>query len=202
LKLYHQARTRSARVRWLLAELGVPYDLETVDVLSGAGRRPDYLKIHPHGFVPALEDDGTVLIESAAICMYLVDRYGGGRFAPAPGTIERGKYYEWMVYVPATADPETETIMFHTVFLPESHRLPQLVERSKKRWRTKIEPRYAAAVEHSTFILGDTFTAADVMVASSLAWAQMAGVLGNDPRIARYFAKLSERPGFRDAFAL
>ena len=200
MKLYHQARTRSSRARWLLAELGVPCDVQPVDVFAGDGRKPDYQQaVHPHGFVPALEDDGQILIESAAICMYLADRYGEGRLAPKPGTIERGKYYEWLVYVPATADPCLETIMFHTRFLPEAKRLPQLVDRAKKTWSSKIEPRFIATVSKSPFILGDTFSAADVLAGGALAWAKMAGVLGDDHALLRYFEAITSRPAFIEA---
>ena len=197
MKLYHQPRTRSSRVRWMLAELGVPCDVQPVDVFAGEGRRPEYQQaVHPHGFVPALEDDGLVLIESSAICMYLADRYGEGRLAPKVGSKERGKYYEWMVYIPATADPVLETIMFNTVFLPEAKRLPQLVDRAKKTWTTKIEPRIKAGLGDSPFILGDTFSAADVMVAGALTWARMAQVLGDDPTITRYVEAMVARPAF------
>jgi glutathione S-transferase len=205
MKLYHQARTRSARVLWMLEELqedaGVQgYELEQVNVFVGEGRHPEYLKVHPHGFVPALEDDGQVLLESSAICMYLADRYCNGALAPNVGTKERGKYYEWMVYVPATADPACETIMFHTMFLPEQHRVPALVDRAQKRWSTKIEPHYAAALASSPYVLGETFTAADVMVASSLGWARVAGALGDSPVLARYLERISARPAFAKAF--
>jgi glutathione S-transferase len=197
MKLYHQPRTRSSRVRWLLAELGVSCDVQPVDVFAGDGRKPDYQQaVHPHGFVPALEDDGVVLIESAAICMYLADRYGDGRLAPKVGSVERGKYYEWMVYVPATADPCLETIMFHTLFLPEAKRIPQLVERAKKTWSSKIEPRFVAALTKTPFILGETFSAADVLVAGSLTWAKMAGVIGDDPSLKRYLDTITARPAF------
>jgi glutathione S-transferase len=197
MKLYHQPRTRSSRVRWLIAELGVPCDLQPVDVFAGDGRKPDYHQaVHPHGFVPALEDDGAVLIESAAICMYLADRYGEGRLAPKVGTIERGKYYEWMVYVPATADPCLEAIMFNTMFLPEPKRNPQLVERSKKTWTTKIEPRFIASLAKTPFILGEAFTAADILAAGALTWARMTGVLGENPALQRYLEIITSRPAF------
>ncbi len=197
MKLYHQPRTRSSRVRWLLAELGVPCDVQPVDVFAGEGRKPDYTQgVHPHGYVPALEDEGVVLIESSAICMYLADRYGDGRLAPKVGTIERGKYYEWMVYVPATVDPALETIMFQTVFLPEAKRTPGLADRAKKTWTTKIEPRFKAALDKTPFILGDTFSAADVLAGGALAWAQMANVLGDDPAVRRYLDALMARPAF------
>lgn len=199
MKLYHQARTRSSRVRWLLAELGVPHEIEVVDVFTGKGRAPEYLKVHPHGFVPALEEDGQILIESSAICMHLADRFGDGKLAPPVGTPERGRYYEWMVYVPATVDPCLETIMFHTVFLPEDRRLPQLVERAKKTWTAKIEPRFKAALSAHRYVLGDEFSAADVLVGSALGWAKMTGALGDDPVLGRYLGSLAARPAFVEA---
>ena len=69
MKLYHQPRTRSARVSWLLGELGLATrtEIQHVNVFTGEGRKPEYLEVHPHGFVPALEDDGGVLVESSAI---------------------------------------------------------------------------------------------------------------------------------------
>jgi glutathione S-transferase len=187
-------------VRWLLSELGVPCDVQPIDVFSGEGRKPEYqTAVHPHGFVPALEDDGVVLIESSAICMYLADRYGDGRLAPKAGSKERGKYYEWMVYIPATADPCLETIMFHTLFLPEEKRLPQLVDRAKKTWSGKIEPRMRDQLSKTPFILGEAFSAADILVGGSLAWARMAGVLGDDPAIKRYVEAITTRPAFVEA---
>jgi len=202
MKLYHQPRTRSSRVRWLLGELGLDAqaEIQRVNVFTGEGRKPEYLAVHPHGFVPALEEDDGVLIESSAICLYLVDRYGEGKLAPPPGTFARGKYFEWMVYVPATVDPCLETIMFHTVFLPESHRLPILVERAKKKWAEKIQPRLSSAVERGPWILGDDFTAADVVVGSALAWARMAGVLEDTRPLAAYIERCSSRPAFTKAY--
>jgi len=199
MKLYHQARTRSSRVRWLLQELGVEHEVVNVNVFAGEGRSPEHMQVHPHGFVPALEDEGAVLIESGAICLHLADRHGDGKLAPPVGSIARGKYYEWMVYVPATVDPCLETIMFHTMFLPEPKRLPQLVEKAKKTWSSRIEPRIAKALGSSSFILGETFSAADIMVGGAVAWAQMAGVLGNEPAVTRYLAAISARPAFVSA---
>ncbi|MDB5215917.1 MAG: Glutathione S-transferase [Myxococcaceae bacterium] len=197
MKLYHSPRTRSSRVRWFLAELDVSCEVQTVDVFAGDGRKPGYQEnVHPHGYVPALEDEGVVLIESSAICMYLADRYGKGRFAPEPGTIDRGKYYEWMVYVPATVDPCLETVMFHTMFLPEAKRIPALVDRAKKMWAAKIEPRFKAALDKTPFILGETFSAADVLAGGALAWAKMANVLGDDTVIHRYLDGIMARPAF------
>lgn len=199
MKLYHQPRTRSARVRWMLGELGLTAqtEIQRIDVFTGEGRKAEYLAVHPHGYVPALEDDGGVLVESAAIVLYLVERYGAGKLAPAPGSFARGKYYEWMVYVPATVDPCLETIMFNTVFLPESHRLPVLVERAKKKWVKTIQPHITRSLGDQPWILGDDFTAADVLVGSAVAWAQMAGVL-DDEKLIAYLDRAAARPAFRE----
>jgi glutathione S-transferase len=185
----------------MIAELGLAArtEIEQVDIYGGAGRKPDYLALHPHGYVPALEDDGGVLVESSAIALYLVERYGEGKLAPAPATFARGKYYEWMVYVPATVDPCLETIMFHTVFLPESHRVPALVERSKKKWAKIIQPHLARSLEKGPWILGEEFSAADVIVASAVAWSQFAGVL-DDPTLFTYLERASSRPAFKEAY--
>src|SRR4029079_6670911 len=84
------------------------------------------------------------------------------------------------------ADPCLETIMFHTLFLPEKHRLPVLVERAKKTWSQKIEPRFIKALEGRNWILGDDSSAADVMVATPLVWARRPGVLGDSPVLQSY----------------
>lgn len=201
MKLHHHPRTRSSRVLWLLEELGVPHEIALVDLPGGEQRKPEYRRVHPHGVVPALEMDGEVLIESAAICMYLADRYADAKLAPPVGDPQRRKYYEWMVYVPATADPVCETVTLHTMLLPEAQRLPQLVEQARATWSTKIEPHYAAALSRSRFVLGDAFTAADVLVGSSLLWARMIGLLSADPDVARYLADVTSRPAFAKAHA-
>jgi glutathione S-transferase len=86
--------------------------------------------------------------------------------------------------------------MFHTMFLPEAKRIPALVDRAKKTWSSKIEPRFRTALAKSPFILGETFSAADVLAGGALTWAKMAGVLGEDPALARYIDALMARPAF------
>jgi glutathione S-transferase len=202
MKLYHHPRTRSARVRWMLGELGLSArtELEEVDIYGGGGRKPDYLAKHPHGYVPALEEDEGVLVESSAIALHLVDRYGEGKLAPPMGTFERGKYYEWMVYVPATVDPCLETIMMHTLFIPEPLRIPVLVERSKKKWAKIIQPHLSRALANRPWILGEEFSAADVIVASAVAWSRMASVL-DDATLIQYLERAAARPAFVEAYS-
>ena len=107
MRLSLHPMTRATRPRWLLEELGAPYELEIVDVYKGEGKRPeDLLETHPHGAVPALTDGDLTLIESSAICLYLADQHAAGGLAPPLGSAERGRYYQSMVsHSVATAEP-------------------------------------------------------------------------------------------------
>lgn len=200
MKLFHMPRTRSDRARWMLEEIGVPHELVTVDVFAGQGRSPEHLTRHPLGHVPVLEIGGVTLIESAAICMHLADLHPEAKLAPPLATPERAKYYEWMTFVPASVDPCLETIMFHTVFLPEDKRLPKLVESQRRKWQ-KIEQYLVKRLDGQRFAVGDAFTAADILIASCLLWARMAGALSDSPVLAAYLAEHCARPAFARVYS-
>ena len=98
MKLYYAPKTSAFRCRWMLEELGAPHELVNVSLQRGEHKRPEYLKIHPLGSVPALVDGDNNFIESAAIVMHLADKDPEQRFAPAPGSPERGHYYQWILF--------------------------------------------------------------------------------------------------------
>src|SRR5947207_15156799 len=100
LKLFYVPQTRSFRPRWLLEELGVPYEL--VKMTAAQTKTPEYLAVHPLGKVPALQDDGVTIFESAAIIAHLADKFG---LAPKAGTAQRGLYYQWIIFAMATLEP-------------------------------------------------------------------------------------------------
>ncbi|MET0152909.1 MAG: glutathione S-transferase N-terminal domain-containing protein, partial [Candidatus Binatia bacterium] len=89
MKLYYARQTRASRARWMLEEIGEPYELVRLDLSKGEHKRPEYLKIHPHGAVPALVDGETAMFESAAICAYLADKFPAKGFAPPPTSAAR-----------------------------------------------------------------------------------------------------------------
>src|SRR4051794_3745039 len=110
LKLYYVPRTRAVRARWMLEELGVPHELHRVDLANGEHRSPEYLaRVHPLGHVPVLVDGETAIFESAAIIAYLADRFPEKQLAPAPGSPERGPYYQWMFYAVTELEPHVAT---------------------------------------------------------------------------------------------
>lgn len=200
MKLYHSQFTRSGRARWMLEELGVSYDLERISFASGAHKTPEYLAINPHGVVPSLVDGDLKLVESSAIVMHLADKFADKKLAPPPGTDERAAYYRWMVYIPATVDPVLETLTMHTRFLPEDKRNPALVEAAKAKL-AGIFKVLESAVDGREFVVGSSFTGADVVVASALGWVGFLGLLGDHPRLASYLGGLQQRPAYQRAYA-
>jgi len=200
MKLYYAPQTRAGRPRWLLEEIGAPYELVRIDLSKGEQKKPEYLKIHPHGAVPALVDGDLGVFESAAICMYLADKFPEKRLAPPIGTPARGLYYQWMVYTIATLEPPLMQIFLNTVMLPEAERSPAIAEKGHAMFAESVRV-LEQALAGKTFILGEQFSAADVMIGSTLVWAGMMGLTGSYPQIQAYVTRLSERPALQRARA-
>ncbi len=154
MKLYHCPNSRSVRIVWLLEELGLDYELEVFKLGEKAMRAPEYLKIHPGGRVPALEDEGVVLFESGAIVEYLLARYGQGRMVPDVASPEFAMYLQWLHYAEGMIMPQVNIIMVETVFLPPERRNDVNVARA-----TKLLTRMLAAVE--AHLEGREFLAGD-----------------------------------------
>jgi glutathione S-transferase len=200
MKLYHAPQTRSVRPRWLLEEMGVPYELVKLDMSKGEHKTPAYLKIHPHGALPALLDGDLAMIESGAICSYLADKFPDKQMAPPLGTPARGRYEQWMFYTMATLEPPIVQLFMHTIMLPEAQRSAQVVEESRTAYAACARV-LSDALAGRTYLLGEQFTAADVMVGSTLAWAQMMGLTNDWPELAAYVQRLATRPAFQHAQA-
>jgi glutathione S-transferase len=201
LTLYHSPQSRSIRPRWLLEELGVPYEVKVLSLADGDQKKPEYLKLNPNGAVPTLADGDLVLWESAAICQYLADKFPDKRLAPSVGTPERGKYYQWIHYAMCGIEPPAVAIFMHTIRLPEAERVPTVVEGAKQQLAAALKV-VDDAVAGREWILGSQFTAADVMVGSTLAWCQMMGMMGDQvPNASAYLARCAARPAFQRASA-
>ena len=99
MKLYGYRNGRALRALWALEEAGAEYEYVEVDIMHGRGREPWFLKINPGGKVPVLDDGGTIVTESAAICMHLAEKYPASRLLPPVGTAERTECYKWISFV-------------------------------------------------------------------------------------------------------
>ena len=198
IKLYHAPLTRSIRIFWLLEELGIPYELERVAFQPPA---VPFSQKTPYGKVPAIEDGDVVMFESGAILEYVLERYGNGKLAPAPGSAERGAFLQWVHFAEATVLPPLGDIVRHTVFKPEAERVQSVVDDARVRLAHTLEVA-ERALEGREYLLASGFSAADVMMGVSLLIARRLKSL--DPKLANlaaYLARLEQRPALQKALA-
>jgi glutathione S-transferase len=201
LKLYYATQSRAVRPRWMLEEIGAPYELVRLNLAAGDQKKPAYLALNPNGTVPTLVDGDLVLFESAAVCQYLADKFPDARLAPPAGTPARGLYYQWIHYAMSGLEPPAITIFVHTVHKPEAERIPQLVDEARLQLGAVLAVVEKALVGRD-YIVGAGLTAADVMIGSTLGWCRMMGMV--DPAhaaIAAYLGRLAARPAYQRAIA-
>jgi glutathione S-transferase len=199
LKLYFAPRTRSVRVLWLLEELGLPYQLERVDFLPPAQRF--FAQRTPTGKLPTLEDGDVVLCESGAIVEYVLERYGEGRLAPAPGSPARAKFLQWVHFAESTAFPPLGIVVWLTLYRDDAASHAKLIEDARGRAATGLE-FVERELGGSDYLLGREFSAADIMMGFSLVAARVLGVLDDrHPALQAYLARLEQRPAYQRAVA-
>ncbi len=186
MKLFWAPQTRSQRAIWMLEEAGVDYEMEVVDI-AGENREDtaEFLAASPMGKVPAISDGDVAMSESAAICLYVADRYGMGTLAPALDDPLRGKYLYWMLYTPAVVEPAMSD-KFHQVE----------VNRYSSGWGDfdMMIENWDSALDGREWIVGDQFTAADVMLGSSAIFLSMFNMLPETRNIGAYGERCLARP--------
>ena len=201
LKVHHARRARSARIIWLLEELSVPYELAQLEFKREILRSPEYLALHPLGQIPVLEDGQTTMFESGAILEYLLETRGEGRLAPAVGSPSRAHYLQWFHYGEASIARHLSDIVRHRFSLPEADRNAAFLEEARGRYRETLHV-IERALQGQKFVLGDAFTAADIMISYGMIVGkitrELPAELGN---IADYLGRLQERPAYAKAWA-
>jgi glutathione S-transferase len=186
-RLFYMPRTRSSRVLWLLEEIGEPYDLTEI---AGAERRSAaHLDRHPLGRVPALElDDGTVIFESAAICLQLADLHPDAGLTAPLGSSERALVYQWVLF----AMTELEGPLFRWI-----RELGEGVVDSPSSQRfADAAAGLEAALKRGDWVLGERFTVADVLCASVLSGAHSRQLLEPWPGLRAYVERAEARPAY------
>lgn len=191
MRLYWNAYSRATRPRWLIEEAGIPCEIVNVDMRAGEHKTDAYRAVHPHGKVPALVDGDTTIIESAAITLYLADNTA---LAPAPGTTARGLYYQWAFWSMVTLEPQVVVLAAQARKPPEEQDKAALAE-ATERYQECLRVLTPVVASH-TWVLGDTFSAADVLLVSILAWAGAMKLNAGFPEIEAYVARGKARPGF------
>ena len=175
----------------MLEEAGIDYDMERVQ-LGSPDLSDEFLAASPMGKVPAIVDGDVAMAESAAICLYVADRYCSDTLAPATDDPRRGKYLYWTLYTPAVVEPAMSE-KFNKV----------AANRQRSGWGDfdlMIET-WDGALEGKEWISGDGFTAADVMLGSSAIFLRMFGMLPETRNLDAYADRCTQRPAYERAVA-
>jgi glutathione S-transferase len=195
IELYGAPNSSSGRTRWLLEEIGVPYEYKRIDPRGGQTKSPEYLAVYPGGKVPALRDGGMVLGESMAINFYLAEKY-----APeltASDALERAQLYQWSFWSLTNLQPDLLTIMFDGMRAPEVQNRPA-VEGA----RTRLAPLLAFLEQTllgKEYLVGDRFTVADVNAGSVVNLARAVKLLATLPNTSAWMERLAARPAYQRA---
>ena len=192
LVFHHAPQSRSSGVLALLEELGVPYTLHALNLKAGEQRAPAYLAINPMGKVPAVSHHGALVTEQGAVFIYLADAFPAAGLAPAIGDPLRGPYLRWLVFYGSSFEPA-------------------VVDRSQK---SVPAPSIAPYGDYDTmlktltdqlargpYLLGERFSAADVLWGTALRWTVGFGLVPDSPVVRAYIDRIEARPAAQRARA-
>ncbi|SDK10798.1 glutathione S-transferase [Pseudomonas delhiensis] len=188
ITFYHSPQTRSSGTLALLEELGADYDLHLLNMQAGEQRQPAYLAINPMGKVPAIRHGGALVTEQGAVYIYLADLYPEAGLAPAIGDPLRGPYLRWLVFYGSSFEPAVTDRSLGREPAPQA--------RGPYGDFETVMKVIDAQLEKGPYLLGERFTAADVLWGSALAWTTHFGIVPKTPAIERYIAKVTARPSF------
>ena len=189
---YHNPRSRAQMAHWMLEEAGAPYRIVPVDFEKGEHKTPSFLALNPMGKLPTIVDRGTVVTETAAIIAYLADAVPKAGLAPPVGDPARGTYYRWLFFGAGCFEPALLDTML---------KRPPPERKMAVGWGSyeDVLSTLKTALAKGPYLLGDTFSAADVYVGSELRWAMMFGAPGlkGEKIFDDYVARLATRPALQ-----
>jgi glutathione S-transferase len=192
MRLYGFAGTRSQRALWGLKEVDADFEFVSVNLLEGEHKRPEYLRINPAGKVPVLIDGDRVIPESAAIVLYLADKYPEKQLLPAD-LDERAQAYRWTLFAVTELEQPLWRITRHSFLYPPDKRLPADIELARSDFRS-MAAVLEAHLAGRDFIVGNALTVADCVTVYLMDWANEVGLLEGFPRLQAYLDRLYARP--------
>lgn len=191
MQLYWSPRSRSFSSLWLMEETGQPYERVLTDISTGAQKRVEYLAINPMGKVPALRDGDVTLAEAAAIAAYVAERYPEAKLAPPLGDPLRARYLYWLFFGPGCIEPAMVQIATKIEMNPvaagwgDAQRVIDVLDN---------------ALQKGPWILGENFSAADIVIGSGLNFAvRLFKMIPSTTAFDNYIARCMERPAFQRA---
>jgi glutathione S-transferase len=192
---YHAPQTRSFTIRWLFEELGSPpHELKVLDLRKGEHKTPAFLAINPMGKIPTVTADGTPVSEVGAIAIFLADLFPEAKLAPHLSEPARGTYLRWIVFNHAAIEPAV---------MDKARNTPAGLPSSALCYGSYDDTVNALseALKGGPFILGDRFSAADVVIGSAVRYLTMFKLLPERPEFASYVERMTGRPAFKSAIA-
>jgi glutathione S-transferase len=194
MKLYYVPFTRSNRPRWLLEELGVPYQLVRLDPKAGDTRSDEHTSRHPLQHVPVLDTADGSLFESAALVLHIADLHG--QFIPAVGTYERGLVYQWLFFAMTELEPACVTYFAEKVKKKTPTSELALEAKRKLNQAAKV---VNAELTTREWMVPSGFSVADIVLGSVVWWANRMGALEDVPNVVSYVARIVARPAYQRA---
>ena len=188
LTFYTHPMSRGRIIRWMLEEVGQPYEAKVLAWEAGANRAPDYLAVNPMGKVPAIVHKGEVVTECAAICAYLADAFPQANLAPPPGSPDRGAYYRWLFF---GAGPIEQAVAIHSLKVEVSDEQRAFLGCG---FMGDVLDTLEGAVKDREFLAGDRFSAADLYIASHLQWGMNFGTIERRKAFEIYSERHVKRP--------
>jgi glutathione S-transferase len=189
--LFHAPNSRSGAARILLEELGVPYDLHVLNLKNNEQRAPDYLAVNPMGKVPAIRHGDALVTEQPAVFIYLADLFPEAGLAPAPHDPLRGPYLRWLTFYGASFEPAITDLAMKRDPTP-----PMMCPYGD--YDTMLAT-LTAQLRAGPWLLGERFSAADVLWGTALGWATMFKLVPELPEVMSYIERVGARPAARRA---
>lgn len=190
LIFYTNPQSRGSIVHWMLEEIGRPYTIKVLEY-GTTMKAPEYLAVNPMGKVPAVKHGETVVTEVAAICAYLADAFPEASLAPEPQ--HRGDYYRWLFFTTSCLEPAASN---HAIGWDPS---PDMEMRFGYGSYTRVLDTLSAWLNDRTYVAGESFTAADIVLASHLRWSMTTGLIAKRPEFETYSDKHVNRPAAKRA---
>ena len=195
--LYYSPGAASLVVHWLLIETGARHELRLLDLEAREHKRPEYLALNPGGVVPTLLVHGDPVVETAAIVLHLADAHPSAALAPEPGSIERARHYQWILFLADTLHPA-----FRIWFYPHEAAGAEHVDAAREQARVRIEACWDRLEAHlarrGPYLLGVSATAGDFLLTMFMRWSRNMPRPATDwPQLAALAQRMKARPSFR-----
>ncbi len=192
MKLYGMGQTRWLRALWAMRELDAEFEFVPVNLKAGEHLKPEFLRLNPAHKLPVLVDNDLVLTESAAIVLYLAEKYPAKGLLPAD-LAQRGQVYRWVMFTMTELEQPLWRIARHSFLYPEGKRLPADIALAREDFgeMARVLDQHMVGRE---FIVGDTITAADCVAAFAIDWAGEVGLLNDFPQLRSYLERMYARP--------